>query len=270
MTRVRLSDTEPARTREGNPLLGINPQTESSVDLFEEYARTRDIQLRNRLVLMHDRLARGLASRFGSSGGSTEEDLRQVAYLGLITSIERFDPTTGNRFVTFATATILGIIKHYLRDHGWLLKAPRRLRELGMSLRKTRTRLEMELGRVPTVPEVARAANLDEELVLQAMDIERLYHPSSLDHPARDSSGDLSAEFLAAIGANEPRYALIDDQEAADRLLSFLDAREQEILRQRYYDEATQAEVAHRLGISQMHVSRLERRALQRLREMIA
>lgn len=236
--------------------------------LFEEYARTRDLQLRNRLVLMHDRLARGLASRFGNSGGNTKEDLRQVAYLGLIASIERFDPSTGNRFVTFATATILGIIKHYLRDHGWMLKAPRQLRELGMSLRKARTRLEIELGRVPAVPELARAANVDEEMVLRAMDLDRLYHPGSIDHPARDESGNLSPEFLAAIGTTEPRYALIEDREAVNRLLSFLDSREREILRQRFYDEATQAEVAHRLGISQMHVSRLERRALQRLREL--
>lgn len=156
------------------------------------------------------------------------------------------------------------------RDHTHqAFKAPPRLRELGTSLRKTRTRLEIELGRVPTVPEVARAANLDAELVLQAMDVERLYHPGSIDHPARDASGDLCPEFLAAIGTTEPRYARIDEQEGADRLLAILDAREQEILRQRYYDEATQAEVARRLGISQMHVSRLERRALQRLRELL-
>lgn len=238
--------------------------------LFEEYARTRDVELRNRLVLMHDRLARSIAARFGKSGGNSEEDLRQVAYLGVIAAVERYDPSAGVSFLTFAAATIVGVIKHYLRDHGWLVKAPRRLREFGMTLRKIRARLELELGRTPTVPEIAEAAGVDEERVLLAMDIERNYHPTSLDVHLRDDMGEDTGSHFDALGDVDPRYEAIEERETVMRMLAHLDAREREIIYQRFYGEASQAEVAAQLEISQMHVSRLERRALQRLKVLLA
>lgn len=245
-------------------------ERESAQHLFEEYARTRDLELRNRLVLMHDRLARNIASRFGKSGGNSEEDLRQIAYMGVIAAVERFDPAAGVSFLTFAAATIVGVIKHYLRDHGWLIKAPRRLREFGMSLRKVRVRLELELGRAPTIPELAEAAGVDEERVLLAMDVERNYHPTSLDMHLRDDAGEDTGSHFDALGGLDPEYAAIDERESVQRMLALLDAREREIILQRFYGEASQAEVAAQLDISQMHVSRLERRALQRLKILLA
>lgn len=245
-------------------------ETRTTQQLFEEYARTRDVELRNKLVLMHDRLARSIAARFGKSGGNSEEDLRQVAFLGVIAAVERFDPTTGVSFLTFAAATIVGVIKHYLRDHGWLVKAPRRLREFGMSLRKVRARLELELGRAPTIPELAEAAGVDEERILMAMDVERSYHPTSLDVHLRDDVGEDTGSHFDALGDLDSRYVEIEERETVMRMLEHLDAREREIIYQRFYGEASQAEVAAQLAISQMHVSRLERRALQRLKVLLA
>ena len=263
-TNQSAAPTSSARTRSGSL------ETLTVSELFEEYARTRDVKVRNRLVLMHDRLARGIAARFGKSGGNSEEDLRQVAYLGVIAAVERYDPNNGVSFLTFAAATIVGVIKHYLRDHGWLVKAPRRLREFGMSLRKVRARLELELGRTPTIPELAEAAGVDEERVLMAMDVERSYHPTSLDVHLRDEVGEDTGSHFDALGDLDSRYVAIEERETVMRMLEHLDAREQEIIYRRFYGEASQAEVAAQLDISQMHVSRLERRALQRLKVLLA
>jgi RNA polymerase sigma-B factor len=243
---------------------------ESVATLLEEYARTRDLALRNRLVLMHERLARSIAARFGSTGGSSQEDLRQVAYLGIIAAIERYNPDTGVSFLSFAAVTVVGVIKHYLRDHGWLVKAPRRLRELGMSLRKTSARLEYELGRAPTIAELAEATGIDTERILEAMEIERSYQPISLDTHLRDESGEQTPSHFDALGGTDPGYHDVDERETVRWLLGHLDPREREIILQRFYGEASQAEVAARLDISQMHVSRLERRALKRLRALLA
>jgi RNA polymerase sigma-B factor len=238
--------------------------------LFAEYTRTRDLQLRNRLVLQHSALARGIAARFGPSAGHSQQDLQQVGYLGLIAAVERYDPASGVSFRTFAAATIVGVIKHHLRDYGWLLKAPRRLREAGIRLHKLRALLETKLSRVPTIPELAAAADMDEEEVLLAMELQRNRHPTSLDSQLQNELGDESGSLWDTLGDLDPRYATIEEREAVRRIISHLDAREQHIIRERFYAEASQAEVAEQLQISQMHVSRLERRALRRLKSLFA
>ncbi|HEU4753829.1 MAG TPA: sigma-70 family RNA polymerase sigma factor, partial [Armatimonadota bacterium] len=172
--------------------------------LLREYHRTRDIEVRNRLVQLHERMVRYLAGRFGSGGGTSLEDLVQVGYVGLIAAIDRFDPDKGVSFVTFAVPTILGEIKRYFRDQTWGLKAPRRLRELGLSLRKLREQLEQKLGRPPTVTEMAQAAGVTEERLLQAMDLDRIYQPASLDAHLQDEHGDEKSSFWDAIGRTDP------------------------------------------------------------------
>jgi len=246
------------------------PDPENVASLLREYSRSRDLRLRNRLVMMHESLARRIAARFGSSGGTLSEDLRQVAFMGLIVAVERYDPAREVSFVTYAAATVVGVIKHYLRDHGWLLKAPRRLRELGMSLRRTRTQLEHELGRSPTIPELAAAAGEDEERVLEAMDVDSNYQPVSLDVRLADDVGDQVASRLEILGESDPHYSLIDERESMKLALDRLAPREREIIYHRFFHESSQSEVAARLNISQMHVSRLERRALERLRAILA
>lgn len=237
--------------------------------LLREYAKTRDIQIRNRLVLLHERMVRYLASRFGSGAGTSLDDLVQVGYVGLIAAIDRFDPEKGVSFVTFAVPTILGEIKRYFRDQTWGLKAPRRLRELGLSLRKIREQLEQSLGRPPTVTEMATAAGVTEERLLQAMDLDRIYQPASLDAHLQDENGDDKSSFWEAIGRSDPELIAIEEREMVRHALERLDQRQRTIIYFRFFEEASQAEVAGRLGISQMHVSRLERQALKRLRALL-
>jgi len=237
--------------------------------LLREYARTRDIEVRNKIVTLHERMVRYLAGRFGSGGGTSLDDLVQVGYVGLIAAIDRFDPDKGVSFVTFAVPTILGEIKRYFRDQTWGLKAPRRLRELGLSLRKLREQLEQKLGRPPTVSEMAQAAGVTEERLLQAMDLDRIYQPASLDSHLQDEHGDDKSSFWEAIGRTDPELAQIDERETVKRALERLDARQRAIIYYRFFEEVSQAEVAHRLGISQMHVSRLERQALRRLKALL-
>jgi RNA polymerase sigma-B factor len=259
-----------ARTSRPATLERRERRREDDQALMREYARTRDLKLRNELVLRYRRLAKYAAGKFVGSGATTSEDLAQVAYMGLISAIERYDPDHGQCFATFALPTILGTIKRYLRDHNWLVKAPRRLRDLAGRLRGVRNRMEQQLGRVPTVSEMAAAAEVTEEQLLMAMEVDTLYYTNSLDYTGRtdaDGQDELSHEV---IGQADPEFGIIDDRESLIALLNVLDDRQQTILRARFWQDATQQQVADRLGISQMHVSRLERLALKRLREVLS
>lgn len=237
--------------------------------LLKDYARTRDPRVRERLVTLHDRMVRYLASRFGLGAGTTLDDLVQVGYIGLLSAIDRYDPSKGVSFATYAVPTILGELKRYFRDQTWGLKAPRRLRELGLSLRRMREELEQSLGRPPTIQEMAKAANVSEERLLQAMDLDRVYQPASLDAQVADDGTGERASAWDAIGDLDPQLARIEDREALRRALELLDARQRRIVELRFFDELSQAEVARQMGISQMHVSRLERQALRRLKNML-
>jgi len=237
--------------------------------LLREYAKTRDIQVRNRLVLLHERLVRYVVARFSASGASSGDDLLQVGYLGLIAAIERYDPDAGNCFTTFAMPTMLGVIKHHLRDQTWLVKAPRRLRELATRLRKLRSELEQRLGRPPTAAEMAEAAGVSEERLLEAMEVDQVYQPFSLDGCSQEDDAEGTAPFGDVMGAADPAFAAVEEREMVRHALDRLSDRERAIIEARFFEEAPQAEVAGRLGISQMHVSRLERRALQRLKELL-
>src|SRR5439155_6070648 len=131
--------------------------------MLDEYCRTRDLRLRNQLVDRLESFVRKLVERYSPAGGNTREDLMQVGYIGLIAALDRFDPSSGVQFVTFAAPTIHGVIKHYLRDQGWMVKASRRLRELAMSLPRLRAGEEVRLGRPPTVAEIAKVAGSRDE-----------------------------------------------------------------------------------------------------------
>jgi RNA polymerase sigma-B factor len=239
-------------------------------DLLQEYARTKDLEIRNELLLRHERMVRFAAVRFGSSACNSVEDLVQVGYLGLISALERFDPEYGQTFSSFALPTIVGVIKHYLRDHSWLIKTPRRLRELATQIRRLRNRLEQRLGRAPTTAEIAAEAGVTEERLLQAMEVDEAYYPLSLDASFQESSESGDIPLQSSLGIADPAYTVIDEREVLRCALASLEEREREIIMARFWSEATQQQVADRLGISQMHVSRLERRALKRLREVLS
>jgi len=228
---------------------------------FAEFAATRDPALRDDLVTAHLGLAHQLARRFVNRGESYD-DLVQVASMAIVKSVDRFDPDRGVEFSTFATRTVLGELKRHFRDKGWAVRAPRRIQELYLELGQTVGSLSQELGRSPTVAELAAATGASEESVLEALEAGQGYRTSSIDAPDRQE------ETLAErIGGEDPTFGNVDDRSILAPALARLAPREQTILRLRFADGLTQSEIASRIGVSQMHVSRLLAASLERLRQ---
>jgi RNA polymerase sigma-B factor len=232
--------------------------------LFARYRRDRDPAIREALVNRFLPLAHHLARRY--HGGADADDLHQVASLGLLKAIDRFDPERGIAFTSFAVPTILGELKRYFRDHGWTVRVPRDLQELKLRVDAISQTLTGELGRSPTAAELAERANATTEQILEALAAATAHRPDSLDQTLRDE-GDEVIDFLAA---NEPGFERVDDAVFVDGLLNSLTARERIILRLRFEKDLTQAEIGARLGISQMHVSRLMRQAITTLQTTTA
>ncbi|HEY6538423.1 MAG TPA: SigB/SigF/SigG family RNA polymerase sigma factor [Candidatus Dormibacteraeota bacterium] len=231
--------------------------------LFAEYAKTRDPKVQEQLVPQYAALVRSLARRFAGRGEPLE-DLEQVGYLGLIAAINRFDPTLGLEFTTFATPTILGEIKRYFRDKSWAVRVPRRLQETYARVVRTQQELSQELGRGPTVPEIATRLELEPDEVLQALEAGPAQRALSLESPS--GSGDGEGELGDRLGAEDENLSRIELQNMLAGAMRHLTPREREIMVLRFVEQLPQTEVAHRLGISQMHVSRLQRAALAQLK----
>lgn len=242
--------------------IGTAAELDTADELFAEYARTRDRVLRDQLVEVHLPLARYLARRFVHRGEPLD-DLVQVALLGLLKAVERFDPWRGLRFSTFATPTILGELKRHFRDRGWAVRVPRRVQELHVRLGRVVGGLSQELGRSPTTAEVAERADATEEEVLEAMEAGALYRLASIDAPAADDDG---SDRRDRIGDDDPDFDALDHRLELASLLEVLPPRERSIVYLRFFDGLTQSEIAQQVGISQMHVSRLLTRSLAHLR----
>jgi RNA polymerase sigma-B factor len=230
--------------------------------MFQEFHQTRDPVLRERLVGAHLGLAASLASRFASRQESAD-DLHQAALVGLLHAIDRFDPTRGVQFTTFAWATISGELKRHFRDRTWGVRVPRRVQELYLVTAEATDALTNSLGRSPTVAEVADRIGASEEEVLEALEARSAYRLASIDSPVGDDDGDGAGMQL---GGDDPAYGRVEQQAWLDELMDRLPARERQIIRLRFHDELTQAEIAERVGVSQMHVSRLLSTSLQKLR----
>ena len=235
-----------------------------AAQLFARYRRDHDPATRDALVARFLPLAHHLARRYNR--GADADDLQQVASLGLLKAIDRFDPERGLAFTSYAVPTILGELKRYFRDHGWTVRVPRDLQELKLRIDTVSQTLTAELGRSPTPAELAERANATTEQILEALAAATAHHPDSLDQPHSDD-GDDAIDFLAA---NEPGFERVDDAALVDELLNTLSDRERIILRLRFETDLTQAEIGDRLGISQMHVSRLIRRAITTLQTTTA
>ncbi|HEY3415029.1 MAG TPA: SigB/SigF/SigG family RNA polymerase sigma factor [Armatimonadota bacterium] len=238
-------------------------------DLFAEYYQTRDPGLRDRLVVLHISLVRYLAGKFANRGEPVE-DLIQVGTIGLINAVDRFDPLRGNRFSTYAAPTIVGEIKRHFRDKAWNLKVPRRLQELNLATARAAEALTQTLGRSPTIAEIARHLNASEEETVEAIELGNAYETISLDS-RMENQGESTALTLAEFIGGEDEALL--DVEAFDDLreaIRNLDEREQNIIALRFFSDLSQTEVAHHLRISQMHVSRLQQRALRKLKTLLA
>ncbi|MGW0752407.1 RNA polymerase sigma factor SigF [Streptomyces sp. NPDC002587] len=226
---------------------------------------TEKAELRNRLVRMHLPLVEHLARRFRNRGEPLD-DLTQVATIGLIKSVDRFDPDRGVEFSTYATPTVVGEIKRHFRDKGWAVRVPRRLQELRLSLTTATAELSQQHGRSPTVHELAERLGISEEEVLEGLESANAYSTLSLDVPDTDDESPAVADTL---GAEDEALEGVEYRESLKPLLEGLPPREKRILLLRFFGNMTQSQIAQEVGISQMHVSRLLARTLAQLREKL-
>jgi RNA polymerase sigma-B factor len=222
-------------------------------------------RLRNELVVAHLNLVRYLAVKFANRGEALD-DLIQVGTVGLLKAIDRFDLERGVEFTTYATPTIVGEIKRYFRDKGWAVKVPRRLQELNLAVNRANEKLTVKLGHSPTVSELAQHLGATEEDILEAQELGQAYNLLSLDTEL-NGEGDKKAQTLADyVGQNDPALEMLEDRANLERAFAVLSGRERVILYLRFYESVSQTEIAKRLNVSQMHVSRLQQKALEKLR----
>jgi RNA polymerase sigma-B factor len=236
--------------------------------LLRRYHEQGDLQAREQLIEQYMSLVRSLARRY-SYRGEQLEDLVQIGAIGLIKAIDRFDLERGVELTTYATPNIIGEIKRHFRDKGWSVRVPRGLQELNVQLSRLMEQLTVQLGRSPTIPELAKAAGSEEEEVLEALESGRAYSSLSLS-TGSGGDGDEDLDPLESIGTEEHQYEVSEDRAVLAPGFRVLDERERKILQLRFFDGLTQSQIAQQVGISQMHVSRLIRRSLEKIREEIA
>jgi RNA polymerase sigma-B factor len=243
----------------------LAPAREDPTRLFIRWQRDRDSDARDALVARFMPLARSLARRYG---GSSEpfEDLLQVASLGLLKALDRYDPERGHRFSAFAVPTILGEMRRYFRDSGWALHVPRGAQERALKVRDAQEQLTKERGRAPTANQLAEYLELDIEQVLDALGALHAYETFSLDAPRPGAVGEEAVSYGDSMGREDERYELVELDATITAVLKEIAPRERLILRMRFVEDLTQTEIAARMGISQMQVSRLLRRSLDELR----
>jgi RNA polymerase sigma-B factor len=232
--------------------------------LFERYRRDRDPALRNALVERFMPLARHLARRYPA--GAEREDVLQVASLALVKAVERFDPHRGTAFASFATPTILGEIKRYFRDYGWTVRVPRELQDRSLRVDRVGERLTARLGRAPTAAELADALGTRVEDVLEALASDSAHHPLPLDRRPRGGGDDDAPARFA--GMAERGFSDVEDAVEVDSLLDRLPEQERVVVQLRFREDLLQREIADRVGVSQMHVSRLLSKAMADMREL--
>jgi len=233
--------------------------------LLVRYHDEGDPAAREQLVERFLPLARQLARRY-QRGGEQLDDLVQVASLGLLKAIDRFDPERETAFSSFAVPTILGELKRHFRDKGWSVRVPRDLQEMAVKVDRVADDMSRELGRLPTAAEIAERTGSSQEQVLEAREASAAYRAVSLDRPRSEDDED-GDSYADAVGAEDPGFGLAEDSATVDRLMRVLSEREREVLRLRFEEDLTQSEIGQRVGVSQMHVSRLIRQSIARLRE---
>lgn len=240
-------------------------RAEGSVE--ERFAERDDPAVRQELIEHYLALAQNLARRYQRSGQPLE-DLVQIASIGLIKAVDGFDSEKGASFESYAVPTILGELKRYHRDRGWAVRMPRRLQEHSLRLKDTVPRLSQDLGRSPTIAEIAESCDLSEEEVLEALDAQDAYASLSLDAPVDDTGeGATLADRVATVDDDD--YEMVEEWAQFEPHLRALPERERRIIVLRFFKDWTQSEIADELGISQMHVSRLLSQTLRSLREAV-
>ena len=256
-------------TRSNPAVIDVLPGDESAVNRvegwFRQYADTRDPAIREQIIVSYLGLADRLAERYRSSRGASPEDLRQTARVGLVAAVDRYDPTYGNPFVPYAVACVVGEIKRYLRDTSWRIHVSRPVKERSLRLCKALDELPHALGRSPTIPELASYLGISEEEALEAIEVVHSRSEVSLDQQVGDEGDTSLGDRLPAAPPREE----LEDLLLLPGLVDSLPEPEREIVVLRFFHELDQYDIAARVGCSQMHVSRLLRRALGRLRTQL-
>lgn len=258
-----------------NPDNSIPKDTESSekdakkekiAKLFLEYDKTRDPKIREKLIVEHLYIAEILAKKY-INRGIEYDDLYQVASMGLIFAMDRYDISKGYEFSSFATPTIVGEIKRYFRDKGWVIRVPRRIQELSKKVNQARIHLSQIMQKQPTVTDIAEEIGITEEEVLEAMEASKVYAPESLNKTIDTGSDDKEVNLGDLIGEDDRNFDKVDFYDVVSKQLKTFNDLEKKIFVYRYYDKRTQISIAEELKISQMTVSRIEKKIIQKFRE---
>ena len=246
-----------------------SPLTDDEIlELIDRFQKNEDSKAQESLIHHYRDLVETIAHKF-AYGSEPYEDLVQVGMIGLIASLKRFDLSMGRNFESFAVPTIVGEIKRHMRDKTWSVHVPRRIKELGPRIKKAVEELTAQLQRSPRVNEIAEYLGVSEEEVLETMEIGRSYHAVSVDNPIEASNDGSQVTLLDLVGSEDKEFDQIDRKLLLEKIFTALSEREQEILKLTFFENLSQKQAGDRLGISQMHVSRLQRRALQKLRQAI-
>jgi RNA polymerase sigma-B factor len=237
-------------------------------ELFRRWHDDGDAAARERLVVLHLSLARKLAMRYGRTQ-EPFEDLFQVASLGLLKAIDRFDPDRGIAFTSFAVPTILGELKRHFRDKGWAVHLPRGLQELVLRIQDADAKLGSSGRRSPTVDEIAAYLDIDTEQVLDGLEAIAAHHATSMDQPIDPGHDEGMSTPHDTVGSEDEGYALVDTSTSLAAAVRQLRKGDREVLALRFRDDLKQSEIAEKIGVSQMQVSRILRRATDQLRETV-
>jgi RNA polymerase sigma-B factor len=262
-----MATKRPTEESKPAPAPGTDQHLAGEAELWRRFARNRDPATREELVRRNMPFAKRLALRYRGASESFD-DLLQVANLGLINAIDRFEPDRGIPFTAFASPTILGELKRHFRDRVWTVRVPRGLHDRMAEVDKAITELTKRLQRSPSVAEIAERLELEQTDVLEVLEANHNRRPLSLDRPAGGEDADETAP-VEWVGSEDEGFELVEGRIALDAALPFLDERERLVLRLRFVDDLTQSQIAEQIGHSQMHVSRILRRALARIREQI-
>ncbi|RXJ01957.1 RNA polymerase sigma factor SigB [Anaerobacillus alkaliphilus] len=235
------------------------------LELIKEYQTSQTEEVQTELVKRYESLVHSLAKKF-SKGRDYDEDLIQVGMIGLLGALQRFDLSVGRSFESFAVPTIIGEIKRFIRDKTWSVHVPRRIKELGPKIKNAVEKLTTELQRSPKIAEIANYLDVTEEEVLETMEMSRSYQALSVDRSIEADQEGGAVTLLDLVGATDVGFEKTDQQLFIEKAFSVLAEREQQILFCTFYEGLSQKETGEKLGISQMHVSRLQRRAIEKLK----
>lgn len=236
--------------------------------LFAEAQQANDEDAQTQLVLKYKYLVESIAKKY-SQTKSNYEDIYQVGMIGLLGAIRRYDPSLGRNFEVFAIPTIIGEIKRFLRDKTWDVHVPRRIKELIPKIKTAVDDLTYQIQRSPSIPEIANYLEVRVEDVLEAMEMSKSYQALSMDRSIESDFDGSSVTLLDIVGKEEDGYELINSRMALSDCIGLLSEREQEIIKLTYFSQMSQKQVGEKLGISQMHVSRLQRQAIKKLQEAV-